>query len=84
MVKIYVIDTNVLIQAPYAMKCFEDNCVVIPVTVLEELDNLKNAEGEKGRNVRQAIRMLEEFRARGELLEGIPLENGGIIRVEKN
>lgn len=84
MVKIYVIDTNVLIQAPYAMKCFEDNCVVIPVTVLEELDNMKNAEGEKGRNVRQAIRMLEEFRARGELLEGIPLENGGIIRVEKN
>lgn len=48
MVKIYVIDTNVLIQAPYAMKCFEDNCVVIPVTVLEELDNLKMRKGKKG------------------------------------
>lgn len=46
MVKIYVVDTNVLIQAPYGMQCFEDNQVVLPVVVLEELDNLKKAEGE--------------------------------------
>lgn len=45
MVKIYVVDTNVLIQAPYGMQCFEDNQVVLPVVVLEELDNLKKAEG---------------------------------------
>ena len=40
MIKIYVMDTNVLIQAPYGMQCFEDNQVVLPVVVLEELDNL--------------------------------------------
>lgn len=34
-------DTNVLIQAPYAMQCFEDNHVVIPLVVVEELDGLK-------------------------------------------
>lgn len=34
MVKIYVVDTNVLIQAPYALTCFEDNQVVIPMVVL--------------------------------------------------
>ena len=39
--KIYVLDTNVLIQAPYAPSCFEENEVVIPLVVLEELDNLK-------------------------------------------
>ena len=40
MIKTYVIDTNVLIQAPYAVNCFEDNQIVLPVAVLEELDNL--------------------------------------------
>ena len=31
--KIYVLDTNVLIQAPYAPSCFEENEVVIPLVV---------------------------------------------------
>ena len=43
MKKTYVIDTNVLIQAPYALQCFEDNHLVLPLVVLEELDGLKNA-----------------------------------------
>ena len=46
MIKTYVIDTNVLIQAPYALECFEDNNLVLPLVVLEELDGLKKAEGE--------------------------------------
>ncbi|MBQ7658496.1 MAG: hypothetical protein IJS16_05890, partial [Butyrivibrio sp.] len=36
MKKIYVLDTNVLIQAPHALKCFDDNEVVLPLVVLEE------------------------------------------------
>ena len=44
MVKIYVMDTNVLIQNPQALLSFEDNQVILPVVVLEELDNLKKAE----------------------------------------
>lgn len=47
MAKTYVLDTNVLIQAPYAMQCFEDNHVVIPLVVVEELDGLKKADDEK-------------------------------------
>ena len=54
MEKVYILDTNVLIQAPYAVECFEDNEVVLPMTVLEELDNLKKEEGEKGRDHRQS------------------------------
>ena len=84
MVKTYVIDTNVLIQNPRALDCFEDNQVVLPMVVLEELDKLKQAEGEKGANARSAIRFLEQTRQRGDLLEGVPLENGGVLRVEKN
>ena len=58
--KIYVLDTNVLIQAPYAPACFEENEVILPLVVLEELDNLKKDEGERGVNVRRAIRFLEQ------------------------
>ena len=47
MIKTYVIDTNVLIQAPYALECFEDNNLVLPLVVLEELDGLKKAEAKK-------------------------------------
>lgn len=41
MIKIYVMDTNVLIQSPNALFSFEDNLVVLPMVVLEELDHLK-------------------------------------------
>ena len=74
MVKIYVIDTNVLIQNPQALLSFGDNQVILPVVVLEELDNLKKAEGEKGRNARAATRILEELRLKGNLLEGVKLD----------
>ena len=59
MEKIYVIDTNVLIQSPDAIENFEDNTVVIPLVVVEELDGLKKADGEKGVNARSAVSHLE-------------------------
>ena len=80
MKKTYVLDTNVLIQAPYALECFEDNRIVLPLAVLEELDSLKSAEGEAGRNARQTIRYLESLRLQGNLLEGVTLQNGGSLR----
>ena len=84
MIKSYVIDTNILIQAPYACQCFEENRVILPLVVLEELDGLKKAEGEKGANARRAIRFLEKLRLKGDLLKGVQMENGGILRVEAN
>lgn len=84
MIKIYVLDTNVLLQAPYALESFEDNHVVLPMVVLEELDHFKKAEGETGANARRVIRYLEQQRLKGDLLKGIKMENGGILCVEKN
>ena len=49
----------------------------IPMVVIEELDSLKTAEGEKGSNARSAIRTLEQFRQNGNLLEGVELPGGG-------
>lgn len=84
MQKTYVLDTNVLIQAPYAIQSFEDNHVVLPLAVLEELDGLKNADGERGINSRQVIRYLESLRTVGNLIKGIALPNGGTLRLEVN
>ena len=84
MKKIYVLDTNVLIQAPHALKCFDDNEVVLPLVVLEELDAHKRDEGERGANVREAIRILDQIRGAGDLVAGVELDNGGVLRVEKN
>ena len=85
MIKTYVVDTNVLIEAPYALNCFEDNQVVIPVVVLEELDNLKKAEGERGNNARRAIRLLEQLRViRRSFRRGSGFPAAGCSGIEKN
>lgn len=84
MTKTYVLDTNVLIHAPYALESFEENHVVLPVVVLEELDRFKNEEGERGANTRQVIRFLEQLRQKGSLQDGIDLDNGGTLRLEVN
>jgi PhoH-like ATPase len=84
MKKTYVLDTNVLIQSPHALESFEDNRLVLPLAVLEELDFLKSSDGETGANARQAVRYLEFLRAAGNLIEGVPLPNGGMLRLETN
>lgn len=84
MTKTYVIDTNVLIQAPYALDCFEDNHLVLPLVILEELDALKKSDGERGANAREAIRYLEGLRTKGDLLKGIKTAGGGMLRIETN
>ena len=84
MVKTYVLDTNMLIQAPDAIYRFQDNDLVIPLIVLEELDGLKKAEGEKGLNARASIRELERLRQTGDLLVGVQLKDGGRLRIESN
>ena len=84
MKKTYVLDTNVLLQAPHSLLSFEENHIVLPITVLEELDARKNDEAERGANARQVIRYLEQFRLLGNLQEGVTLPNGGTLRLELN
>ncbi len=84
MAKVYILDTNVLIQAPDAFWRFEDNLVVLPMAVLENLDKLKKADGETGANARKSIRLLEQLRLKGDLLSGVPLKEDGMLRVKKN
>ncbi len=82
--KIYVLDTNVLLQDPNSIYAFEDNEVVIPAVVLEEVDSKKRYMDEIGRNARQFSKMMDSLRGKGKLHEGVMLENGGVLRVELN
>jgi PhoH-like ATPase len=82
MEKIYVIDTNVLVHDPEALLRFEDNEIVLPIAVIEELDGLKRGHGEIPASVRQALRLIDSFRDQGNLSRGVPLPSGGSLRVE--
>jgi PhoH-like ATPase len=82
MKKIYVIDTNVLVHDPDALLHFEDNEIVLPIAVIEELDGLKRGQGEIPASVRQALRLIDSFREQGNLSRGVPLQGGGSLRVE--
>ena len=84
MQKTYVLDANVLLQAPYALESFEDNHIVLPLAVLEELDDRKGADGEAGNNARHVLRFLERLRLQGDLVKGVTLPSGGTVRLEVN
>jgi PhoH-like ATPase len=79
--KTFVIDTNVLLHNPNALFAFADNHVVIPMTVLEELDKFKTANNELGSNSREVARKLDRLREQGSLREGIATPQGGLIQV---
>lgn len=81
MVKNYVLDTNVLVHDPQAIYSFEDNNIVLPLPVLEELDKLKRRSDSVGRSAREVIRELDKLRTTGDLSKGIRLPNGGSICV---
>ena len=84
MKKTFVLDTNVLLQTPYAIYTFGDNDVVLPEIVLEELDRFKKENSELGANARQTARLIDELRATGNINKGLKLENGGKLRIEMN
>jgi PhoH-like ATPase len=82
MKKNYVLDTNVLLHDPQAIFRFEDNNVIIPIYVIEEVDQFKREGSERGRNARSIARLLDELRERGgSLSKGVPLDSGGVLRV---
>ena len=81
MKKIFVIDTNVILHDPTAMLRFEDNEIVLPIAVIEELDRFKKQPEMTGRNARQVSRTLDDLRQSGHLTTGVNLSNGGTLRV---
>ena len=74
--KIYVLDTNILLHEPFAFMSFQEHDVVIPMTVLEELDHIKDRKKDVSRDARIAIRALEDVvkdASPEEVMAGVPL-----------
>ncbi|RGP54641.1 PhoH family protein [Pseudomonas abyssi] len=75
----YVLDTNVLIHDPNALLNFEEHHVIIPMTVLEELDKLKSGKSSTAADCRQAIRLIDKTLGDAppdQVEQGVPIERG--------
>ncbi len=79
--KIYVIDTNVFIHDPLVLNSFHTAEVGIPLVVIKELDQFKSDVGSKGRNAREAIRILDRLREEGSLAHGVVYAQDILVRI---
>jgi len=79
--KNYVLDTNVLLHDPNSILNFKENNVLVPIVVIIEIDSFKHEKSDRGRNAREASRIIESFRKQGCLSEGVKLPNKGTFRI---
>jgi len=81
--KVFCLDTNVLLYDAESLFSFDDNLVVIPLVVLEELDRKKSRMDDIGQNARRVSRHLDTLRKQGSLSDGVELRNGGRLKITK-
>lgn len=80
--KIFVMDTSVLAYDPNSFSSFSGNDVLIPITVLDELDKIKKFANESGKNARIAIRNLDAISNLGEIHNGINIDNDIVLKID--
>jgi len=68
--KIFVLDTNVILHDSRCIFNFQDNHIVIPITVLEEIDQFKRGQDPINFHARDFIRILDEFSGATSLMLG--------------
>ncbi|MGN6552351.1 MAG: PhoH family protein [Verrucomicrobiota bacterium] len=79
--KNYILDTNVLLHDPNSLLNFQENNVLLPIEVIEEIDRFKRESSELGQNARAVSRMLDSYRGEGSLSQGVALPNGGKLKI---
>jgi PhoH-like ATPase len=78
--KLYVLDTNILLHEPLAFTSFKEHDVVVPMTVLEELDYIKDSKKDVARDARVSIRAMEDLlrdASPEQMLEGVSMADLG-------
>lgn len=75
MKKVIILDTNVPLTDPECIFKFEENLVVIPLTLLEEIDNFKRDKTELGANCRAFARHMDTLRTLGDLRKGVKVND---------
>lgn len=81
MKKIYILDTSVLLENSNIINFYPNSEIVIPLTVINELDKFKKSPDEIGRNSREVIRKLDEISLNDDIISGIKLENDSILKL---
>ena len=86
MAKIFVLDTNIILHDHQAIKHFQDNDLVIPIAVIEELDKFKKGNDALSYNARAFMREINKLTDKKEFgPKGIPLgKRLGTIKIEPN
>lgn len=86
--KIKILDTNVFLSDPKALFSYPNEVLVIPISVIEEIDEFKKGLNELGRNAREVLRKIDKLRKRGKISAtdklGIELNNKGRLIIELN
>ncbi len=77
----FILDANVLLYEPDCIFAYPEAHVIIPISVIEEIDHFKKEFNEIGRNARLVSQILDKIRMLGSLTAGINLENGGLLSV---
>ena len=82
MKKTYVLDTNVFLTNSKSIFEFQNNDIIIPLKVLDEIDKHKKRQDGVGLNARSIIRILDNLRSKGNLHKGVRIAKGkGILSV---
>ena len=80
--KTYIIDTSVYLSDPNCLFKFQNNDIIIPLKVLEEIDKHKTRQDSVGFNARQTIKHLDMLREKGSLSKGLRIDKGlGMLKV---
>lgn len=82
MKKRYVLDTNIYLTDAQAIYQFDNDDIIVPYKVLDEIDKHKKRRDGVGKQARDAIRILDELRQKGDLHKGVRIDKGrGLLRV---
>lgn len=76
--KVFVLDTNIFLSDSNCLKSFGDNDIVVPFQVVQELDSKKDSKDAIGFNARHSIRQFDKLRKKGDLEEGVTLDEGDV------
>ncbi|MCP4298451.1 MAG: PhoH family protein [Proteobacteria bacterium] len=77
----YILDSNVLLYDPDSINAYPDANVIIPISVIEEIDHFKKDITQTGQNARIVAQMLDQLRSTGSLTSGVKLANGAMLSV---
>ena len=83
--KTYILDTNVYLSDFKSIHSYDNNDIIVPFKVLEEIDKHKKRQDTVGYNSRQTIKVFDELRSKGSLNKGVRIDQGmGIIRAARH